>query len=99
MGAQTSGNTFEVEIRLRFGKCGRRLLNNLKHKTCRQRQRQPHDKMPTIKCNSFFKPTSRAGGEGRGREGYEAVESQSCAFLPVYVCVCVCGWHFMTMPI
>lgn len=27
-------------IRLRFRKCGRRLLKNLKRKTCRQRQRQ-----------------------------------------------------------
>lgn len=90
-GAQTSGNTFEVEIRLRFGKCGRRLLNNLKHKTCRQRQRQPHDKMPTIKCNSFFKPTSRAGGKGRERgRGRGSWITVMCIFASV--CVCVCVW-------
>lgn len=84
-GAQASGNTFEVEIRLRFRKCGRRLLNNLKHKTCRQRQRQPHDKMPTIKCNSFFKPWGREG------KGTRQLNHSHVHFCPC-VCECVYVW-------
>lgn len=90
-GAQASGNTFEVEIRLRFRKCGRRLLNNLKHKTCRQWQRRPHDKMPTIKCNSFFKLTSRASARERGGRG-SSMRQLNHSHVHFSPRVCVCVW-------